>query len=402
MKHIAYAHKNGEGPTLYLFDREEPIDSSANFDALMMSRLDFDIKVTTVPPVHQSEMGNILTYKLRSLYPGDPEDTIFDFKVLTQNKQRYAVLFISSKDTINEYKELANNKPLILPFPILAKLTKKYDGKNCVFFFWHKDWVDISLFEEGVFKSSSAIKREKEVFLDFLKIKNMLPKNLEEYVCVFLCLRDESSYLEEQSRELVQNAGTVEFLPIEESLSLISNKTDYLFRKKKQSFIFHQKLKIEMLAVPLVILVCLLFNKYVETRAEYYRKLKKEKDTIFKISSQRDEYNKKRAELARILEHKPADVFLLLSEINRVFGQNLDLTYFRLETKETTVMVDNKRERQKRYYFTIEGSTRGEPYTYQNALNSNPYFEEVLVPLITREKFRMTGIFNKGAGYAVE
>jgi hypothetical protein len=402
MKHIAYAHKNGEEPTLYLFNREDPIDASVGFDALMMSRLDFDIKVTAVPPVHPSEMGNLLMYKLRSLYPGDPETTIFDFKVLTHNKQRYAVLFISSKETIEAYKELANNKPLILPFPILNKLMKKYVGKNCIFFFWHKDWIDISIYEEGIFQSSSAIKREKEVFLDFLKIRNMLPKKFNEYICVFLCLKAESSFLQEQSKDLLKNAEYVEFLTIEDHLSLISNKTDYLFRKKKQLFIFYKKLRVEMLVVPLVLFICLVFNKYVDSRAEYYRKLKKEKDTIFKLASQKDEYNSKQAELATILENKPADVFLLLSEINRIFGQNVKLTYFRLETKETTVMVNNKREKQKKYYFTIEGRTRGEPYTYQNALNSNPYFEEVLVPLITREKFRMTGIFKKGAGYAVE
>ena len=187
MKNIAYAHKEGNDLKLFFFNKEEEISPSVSYNALMMSRLDFSVLITDVPPVHPSEMGNLLTFKLRSLYPGDPETTIFDYKVIAKNRQKYAVLFITSKDTVTKYKEIAGNKPLLLPFPVVNKLAKRYDNENCIFYFWHKDWIDISIYENGVFKTSSAVKREKETFLDFLKMRNILPKDYNEYRNIFIC-----------------------------------------------------------------------------------------------------------------------------------------------------------------------------------------------------------------------
>jgi hypothetical protein len=133
MKQFAYAQKNENDIQLFLFEKAEPIQAHYPYEALMMSRVDFDIKVTEVPPVPESEMGNLLTYKLRSLYPGDPESTVFDYKILQKNKQRFAVIFISNKDTIEGYKKIADKKPLFLSFPITNALMQKYDDEDCIF-----------------------------------------------------------------------------------------------------------------------------------------------------------------------------------------------------------------------------------------------------------------------------
>ncbi|RPJ03259.1 MAG: hypothetical protein EHM28_15640, partial [Spirochaetaceae bacterium] len=72
--------------------------------ALFMSRLDFNCKIIPVPPVADEEIGEILRYKIRSLYPGDPEHTVFDYKIFqsrsgesgdSQRVHKQALVFIT-------------------------------------------------------------------------------------------------------------------------------------------------------------------------------------------------------------------------------------------------------------------------------------------------------------------
>ncbi|MBN2534027.1 MAG: hypothetical protein JXB88_14150 [Spirochaetales bacterium] len=399
MKDIAYAQKNGNDFKLFLFSRQEEIAPTGSYKALMMSRLDFSVMVTDIPPVHPSEMGNLLTYKLRSLYPGDPDTTIFDYKVIAKNKQKYAVLFITSRDTIDKYKTIAGNKPLLLPFPAVNKLAKRYENDNCIFYFWNKNWVDVSIYEKGVFKTSAAIKREKETFLDFLKMKNILPKEYNEYRNIFICFRDELSFLQDQSRDLFKNTKHVQFTPVEDTVSLFSQKSDYLFRKKKQTFLFYKKLRIEMLLLPLVLLICLLFNKYIDNRATYLITLRKTLNERIQIYRKIQEYNVKKARLNELLAQKPADVFFLLSEISKIFKNETKIRNFEFITKDKTIGVQGggKKKIIKEYHFIIKGVTRAETLQYIEIFNKNPYFKNVNIPNVSGNEFHMEGIFIKGA-----
>jgi hypothetical protein len=398
MKNIAYAEKNGNNLKLFLFNQEEEISQSQSYKALMMSRLDFSVMVTDIPPVHPSEIGNLLAFKLRSLYPGDPDTTVFDYKVIGKNRQRYAVLFITSKDTVDKYKTVAGNKPLLLPFPVVNKLAKRYENEKCIFYFWHKNWIDISIYEDGVLKESSAIKREKETFLDFLKLRNILPKDYNDYRNIFICSRDESAYLQEQSMDLFKETKHVQFTPIEDSLTLFSNKADYLFRKKKQSFLFYKKLRIEMLLLPLILIGCLLFNKYIENRAAYLVNLKRTLNERIQIYRKIQEYNTKKNQLKELLEQKPADVFFLLSEISKIFSNETKIRNFDFMTKEKTITLpgSGKRKTIKEFHFVIKGVTRAETLQYIEIFNKNPYFKDVNIPNVSGREFHMEGIFLKG------
>ncbi|MCK5094551.1 MAG: hypothetical protein KAR18_07500, partial [Spirochaetes bacterium] len=70
MNRFVYAEKPGNNYQLFLFDDIRIPDDASDFDALMMSRLDFDIEVIKIPPVHSEEINNLLGYKIRGLYPG--------------------------------------------------------------------------------------------------------------------------------------------------------------------------------------------------------------------------------------------------------------------------------------------------------------------------------------------
>jgi hypothetical protein len=397
MKQFAYAQKNENDLQLFLFDKPEPIQTNYPYEALMMSRIDFDIKVTEVPPVHESEMENLLTYKLRSLYPGDPESTVFDYKILARNKQRLAVIFISSKETIEEYKKISDKKPLFLSFPITNALMQKHEDEDCIFFYWHRNWVDISIYEKGSFISSSAIQREKEVFLDFLKMRNMLPKNFKEYRCVVISFSDEAEFLKEQSNDFFKDVEKIEFLTIEETLPLLSKKSDYLFYRKKKISLF-SVVKFEYLLILMLFLGCLLVNKIVLDREAYRKKLESYMNNELTIAKQSGQFNQKKAELAKIIAKKPADMFVLLDEISKIFNNEVDISTIRIETKiETKGNIKTEK-----VLFTIDAKFTSDPLRYVDRFNKNSYFAEANIVKIDMDKrlFTLNGLFNKGGSNA--
>jgi hypothetical protein len=122
MNRFVYAEKPGNNYQLFLFDDIRIPDDAPDFDALMMSRLDFDIEVIKIPPVHSEEINNLLGYKIRGLYPGSPEETVFDYQIAALRRERYAVLFITKKSILNNYKSLGKNKPLFLPYAMVKPL----------------------------------------------------------------------------------------------------------------------------------------------------------------------------------------------------------------------------------------------------------------------------------------
>ncbi|MBN2736560.1 MAG: hypothetical protein JXR70_06225 [Spirochaetales bacterium] len=391
MRKFAYALNSDHEYQIYLYE-DNQLESPNSIEYLMMNRLDFAVKTTEIPPVPLSEVGNLLQYKLRSIYPGDPEQTVFDFRVIQKEKQRYAVLFISKRDKIEHYKDIAAKKPLVLPFGIFLNYMKKAPEENVIFLFWNKDWIDVSIFDQGIFKASSAIKREKESFLDFLKIRNVLPSNYNDYKVVFYCSHDESSSLEKQSYDVFKDNFNKEFLVLEDHLPLLFKKSEYLFRRKKQSFFFQKKLKIKYLVAATAVLAVLLFGKYVDTRSQYLKKLERSQRDAISFSALYNQYKKRNEELNVLKAKKPVDVYLILSEVSRIFGDEAKITSFQFERK-------NLRKGEE-VGFRIKGQSRSFlQYKYVDQFEEHPLFSNIRFEMSTDTKtgfeiFNLEGVYN--------
>ena len=150
MNSYAYLEKKGGKYTLFPFKGNRPSDSPSDFKALLMSRMDFDIKVTEIPSIPEREIEGFLKYRIRSLYPGHPEDTVFDYSLFTiAKKKKFAILFLCRKEVLDEYKEISNGKHLLLPFNLIKPFIAGYPGKAVIFSFWHGTWIDILVFSEN-------------------------------------------------------------------------------------------------------------------------------------------------------------------------------------------------------------------------------------------------------------
>jgi hypothetical protein len=141
----------------------------------------------------------------------------------------------------------------------------------------------------------------------------MLPKNFKDYRCVLITFTDEAEFLKEQSKDFFKDTENINFMTVEETLPLLSRKSDYLFYKKKKSSFFGT-LRYDVLLIAAVLLGCVLLFKAVEDRRAYLRNLKKYMSNELAIVTKSNQFKQKKKELAAIVANKPADTFLLLED----------------------------------------------------------------------------------------
>ena len=77
----------------------ETSDCARNF--LLLPRPEIDVKIVEMPPTRR-DVRPLLELKIAGLYPGSPEETIFDYHVLGRqgDMPNRAILFISRQNRI--------------------------------------------------------------------------------------------------------------------------------------------------------------------------------------------------------------------------------------------------------------------------------------------------------------
>ena len=122
MKRYAYLRRAGDSWQLADFEDRQPVDSPAEVAGIMVSRLDFDVQAIELPAMAEKEVEGFLTYRIRSLYPGQPDQTAFDYRILARGGKRYAVLFLFQRETLEEYRRVAAGRPLFSSISLLLPL----------------------------------------------------------------------------------------------------------------------------------------------------------------------------------------------------------------------------------------------------------------------------------------
>ncbi len=385
MNKFAYAERKEEGYKLFLFEKHSPVNSFYDFSALMMSRLDFNVKFIEIPPIPEDEISNLLKYKLRSLYPGDPEETVFDYYVLNRKKRKHIVLFISTKYILKEYQKLSGGKPLFLPFTIIRPLTNRYVGKDCLFTFLNRYWIEIIVFKKSAFISSFVVKRENNIEEDFQKIKTLIPDSFNNYQVVFICSKQEKNLLKESSKDFFDLSSSYELVLIEDLLVNITKKTDFLFREKQKKNIIAKKALIPFLFILILFFVSLILNKNINYKDLYYNELNQNLKSLTSQSMEAIALKNEAEELEKEWEmfknRTPTDVFLVLSELAVILGSETKISFFLLE-KDT---------------FQFEGIGPN-PLSLMEEFKTNDNFHSIkllqIVPVqgTNKERFKVSGV----------
>ncbi len=335
MNNYAYVERTGKEYSLFLFNNDQQIDSSYNFQALMMSRLEFDVKILELPSIPAKEIEGFLSYKINSLYPGQPEETVFDYLKLNINKKKYAVLFISQKSILNEYQKIAGGRPLFLPFTIIHSLVNKYAGQDIIFLFWHRLWIEALVFPENEAPTSFILKRRKNITLDIDRVNKALPGDIDRFRAVIFCSDREKELLTEGINRLAVKDEASEIHSITETLSKITKKTEFLFAKKKRKGLVQQKIRLQILIAVMLFLGVFLFKKNVNQKEVYFQDLKNHLDSLQKQTSKvisiQSEIDDLQERLAIIKGKKPIEPYLILSELASILKPGTKIQSFILE-----------------------------------------------------------------------
>jgi hypothetical protein len=287
-----------------------------DFDALLMSRLDFEMHVLDIPPIADREIEGLIRFRLRSIYPGSPRETAFDYRLIRRGSARRAVLFISRSKTVDAYREAAGRRPLLLPCLLLLRHVPT--AGNFRAWVWHGAWAELLLFRGGVLISSSVHRSARGRQFMIEKGEEGLPR-------------------EERNGSVMVTAAAADFqrmgpadgisrVPLE-ALARKLRKTDGLFSMRKKDTALSPWLRLAGCAAAVILLAVLVFIKdlrAIEARVVRLRTIAgaMENDAR-RVREMQAEVESLAAERDRREAKRPGDPYLLLSELSRALGSGV-------------------------------------------------------------------------------
>ena len=167
MIRLGYAAAGNDTLRIGLLENGSPLNGGPHVGGILLSRLDFDVQILDVPHLPDKELEGLVRYRLRSLYPGNPKDTVFDYRVERDGQRREVVVFVSRQVILERYKVTAEGTPLLLPYALIHETGMM--RKNCRIWFCHAEWAELMVFRAGLLVASTVFVRKKESPLDFLR-----------------------------------------------------------------------------------------------------------------------------------------------------------------------------------------------------------------------------------------
>lgn len=157
-------------------------------DAMLVSRMDWDVQVVELPPVSHRQAADALRYCMRALVPGPVEDVAYDFRIQrSENGSTTAVVAIAPKDTVAAYRGACGRRPMLLPFQLISAAV--LPTPSCLVLFFHPEWVELLRYEDGNLRHSTVLPRTGDASKDAEFVASLLPD--EEAPPALLCVAAE-------------------------------------------------------------------------------------------------------------------------------------------------------------------------------------------------------------------
>jgi hypothetical protein len=332
MKRLAYFRNVNGSYTEHPFERSGEIPSNTEAAALMMERPDVDIKIVKLPPIRGDEVQTMLKYKLRSLYPGSPEKTVFDYRLVSDGGQKHAVLFIMNRDVLEEYRRKAGGKPLFLPYSLVQPLSQHYKDEHRAFLFVHESWAEMLFFNGGVIASSTVVRRENDLRLTMKKAAKLFPGDKPNHPCIVVCSHVELGEVKSAIAAAFDNAGSFEYLHPSAVFNLMRGRMDFLFFLRRRKAALLSRWSFALLLTVSCFLLVLVFDKTVASQRRRFdmlsgqiRTLQAERIETIALKEEVDKLEKRWAELQG---KKPINAYRVLSELSNIFDKDMRITHF--------------------------------------------------------------------------
>ena len=349
---------------------------------LIISGQDSDIKLIELPQLKGKEIYPFLSYRLRSIYPGNPEETIFDYSIFRSKKRKStALLCIMNKNKTKFYKEKAGNQSLLHPINILCN-SDLLKGEKIIYVHWLNDFL-ILHFRDGIPVSFyTATGKIKPLF-------NLLPKNY--FTLPAICI-DHESGLKYFVKQVSKYHSIYSDISIEKILLKYSHKN---FFKKRGFFIESKKripLKVFLPVTGIILISILLFvgTWYGKLSVNNSEELQNEISALHFNSAAAnitgEEVLIKKGRLLLLLKNKPVPVYNLISDLSKTLGP--DVFILNLTVKDNG--------------FHLE-AIGADPLMVISKLEKHPLFQNVepgqIITLPNRdlEQFFLSGTYIRGS-----
>jgi len=336
MKRYAYLQRAGGTWRLTGLDDLKPVDSPAEVAGIMVSRLDFVVQAIELPAMSEKEVEGFLTYRIRSLYPGQPDQTAFDYRILTRGGKRYAVLFLFQRETLEDYRRAAAGRPLFSSLSVLLPLlgARTPDG-DMICLFWHDAWLEALILKEGEPPRSYAGKRGAGASSELDQLLSLAAVDLSNAHCLLVCPEEEQEALRELVASRQSESGGLTVHSLTQALRRSPRGPEPLFAARKAPFPVPRGLRLELGAVLLLLLLFLALKRGADREASHLSALRREMQTVQGRSSQvlalEQEIEELKARSALLAGKRPADPYRVLSELQAVLGPGTRINSFVLD-----------------------------------------------------------------------
>jgi hypothetical protein len=157
-----YLYIDSQGKTHAIYPPDAEISAGAGSkrctrNAVLLSRLDCDVKVVELPSVRR-DVRALLELKIAGLYPGSPEETVFDYRIAGKDR---AILFIAKRGVLEECQSMLPGVSFFLPYSLVRRWLKRNGVQSAVCTFWWLDWHEILLFDRGEMIATRVFERKE-------------------------------------------------------------------------------------------------------------------------------------------------------------------------------------------------------------------------------------------------
>lgn len=373
---LGYAERSADGIGLQV--EEDP--KSSRLDGILMSRLDVDVQVLDIPSVSEKEVEGLIRYRLRSIYPGTPTETVFDFRLSRNGSLRRAVVFISKNQTIEKYRAAAGQKPLTLPYSLIEPMGKA--RKDVRIWFIRRDWAELSVFRGGCLVSTYVRQRNVEAVFDLPGAEGAFTSEIRGLPLIIIASPEDIAGMRGLSECLVSDASLYSLPAILKN----TRKVDGLFLSRKRKPFLTPTVRLGALAAVVTVLGVLLFYKVIVLNEKRYEdaralftSLEKESARIIGLQKEAEELA---AELVGMKAQKPQDMYRFLSELSDVLGRGVRIQSLEIQDGE----------------FRID-AVGGNPLKLMEGFKNNGSFGGVKLSQVVpdaqsgKERFSLTGGF---------
>jgi hypothetical protein len=342
---------------------------AGRFDALLLSRLDVDLRLFDLPPVAGRDVEGLIRYRLRSLFPGNPRETSFDYRVIRRGRTRRAIVFVTRTSTVEAYRAVAGRRPLVPPCRLLTGRVPRR-GTFCA---WIGDgrWVELLEYRDGLLESSRVVRRERGDWAAVAAAASAAPR-------LVIAPRADLAGL--------AGADGAALLPLESAV-LRGVGPRGLFAAPARTPVVPHVARAAMLAAVVLVLGVLVLNRIARREEERARRLQAVVSSLEQAAraslETRREADALHLERDRLTAGIPPDRYRVLAELSAVFAG--------------AVRVRRVSFRDDRFQVEASG---GDPLALMEALKARDGFRELelspVVPdtLSREERFSIGGVFR--------